>query len=82
MVLSKTLRGSGRLLGLLRRSRRGGLGLLEILESEKDGNRKRTQDQEGAKIASSAAGAWSLRLKIRILKFGQRMCPVVQRAAG
>src|ERR1019366_9516442 len=70
--------GRLRLRGILRSVR---LGLGEVLEAEEDDDRKKTENQQGAHIAAAtAAGAATLRLKIGILKFGQRKRPVVRQA--
>ena len=70
----------GLLLGLLRWRGRGGLGLLEILETKDDGEAHKHHDEERLHVAATTAGAaWTtLRLQIGILKFGQRLRPVSQ----
>jgi len=58
--------------------RRRRLGLDEVLESKENQDSEKAEDHQRSHVAAAtAAGSASLRLKIGILKFGQRKLPVL-----
>ena len=59
--------------------RRRRLGLEEVLVAEEHHEHQQREGHHGAHIAAAATAAGALRLKIRILNFGQRILPVVQK---